>query len=210
MEISEIRRARLREWYENRAIPEKEKSYISQLMSGKASFGERAARRLERDYGMGDKYLDQMEAGSARHVSEPHAPYNIEPGPGLAGRVPLISWVQAGDWQEVIDNEAPGQGEMIETSYRARRHTYALRVKGDSMQPRFPEGAILIIEPEEEAMPGKFVVVRQNGDSEATFKQLISDGGRLYLKPLNERYPILELRQDAVFCGVVKRVEMDV
>lgn len=32
---------------------------MSQLMSGKASFGERAARRLEKDYGMGDRYLDQ-------------------------------------------------------------------------------------------------------------------------------------------------------
>ncbi len=31
---------------------------MSQLMSGKASFGEKAARRLEQNYGMGDKYLD--------------------------------------------------------------------------------------------------------------------------------------------------------
>ena len=27
-------------------------------MNGKASFGEKAARRLEQNYGMGDKYLD--------------------------------------------------------------------------------------------------------------------------------------------------------
>lgn len=57
MEISEIRRERPRQWLANRTLPEKEKSYLSQLTSGKASFGERAARRLERDYGMGNGYL---------------------------------------------------------------------------------------------------------------------------------------------------------
>lgn len=58
MEIKENRRAKLIEWFSARSIPPKEKSYISQLMGGVASFGERAARRLERDYGMGDGYLD--------------------------------------------------------------------------------------------------------------------------------------------------------
>lgn len=133
---------------------------------------------------------------------------NLEDGPPLHGSVPLISWVQAGDWQDVIDHLQPGQGERIETSYRAKAHTYALRVRGDSMEPKFPEGCIIIVEPEEAAAPGKYVVVRDNG--EATFKQLIADGGRLYLRPLNPRYPLLELSKDAVFCGVVKRVEMDV
>jgi len=56
--MSEIRRAKLKEWFATRPIPPKEKSYISQLIGGKASFGEKAARRLERDYFMGDKYLD--------------------------------------------------------------------------------------------------------------------------------------------------------
>lgn len=58
MEITATRRAMLKKWFENRDIPSKEKSYLSQLMTGTASFGERAARRLERDYGMGDRYLD--------------------------------------------------------------------------------------------------------------------------------------------------------
>ena len=135
---------------------------------------------------------------------------NISSAPDIKGHVPVISWVQAGDWMEVIDHLSPGDGERVETTYKARPHTYALRVKGDSMEPRFPEGAILIVEPDESPEPGKFVIVRQNGDTEATFKQLIKDGGQFYLKPLNPRYPIMEMRQDAVFCGVVKFVQMNV
>lgn len=135
---------------------------------------------------------------------------NTEDGPTLASSVPLISWVQAGEWQGVIDNLQPGEGDRVETTYKAKAHTYALRVKGDSMEPRFPEGCILIVEPEEVATPGKFVIVRQNGGTEATFKQLVKDGDTFYLKPCNPRYPILALDKDAVICGVVKRVEIDV
>lgn len=127
----------------------------------------------------------------------------------IKGTVPLISWVQAGYGRSAVDNLHPGEGERIETTYRVRPHTYALRVTGDSMEPKFPESCIVIVEPEEPPEHGKFVIVRQNGD-EPTLKQYIEDGGRKYLKPLNPRYPIHELKGDAVFCGVVKRIEMDV
>src|SRR5260364_374042 len=59
MNVAEIRRLRLKQWFADRTLPEKEKSYVSQLIHGKASFGERAARRLERDNGMGSKFLDK-------------------------------------------------------------------------------------------------------------------------------------------------------
>ncbi|MFZ4218189.1 hypothetical protein ACEV6Q_10050 [Enterobacter ludwigii] len=61
MDIKEIRRKRLAGWFSNRTLPDKEKSYLSQLINGKAPFGERAARRIERDYGMQEGYLDTPE-----------------------------------------------------------------------------------------------------------------------------------------------------
>lgn len=61
MKISDIRREKLRAWFADRSVPEREKSYISQLMTGKCSFGEKAARRLESDLGMPDLYLDSRE-----------------------------------------------------------------------------------------------------------------------------------------------------
>ena len=134
---------------------------------------------------------------------------NIENGPNVKGTVPLISWVQAGHWHDAIENLQPGEGERIATTWRARKHTCALRVRGDSMEPKFPDGCIIIVEPEEDARPGAFVIVRQNG-GEATFKQLIKDGAQIFLKPLNSRYPIMNLLSDATICGVVKRIEMDV
>ena len=58
MDDKEIRRRRLKEWFADGKYPEKDSSYISQVINGK-SIGEKAARRLERDYGMPEKFLDK-------------------------------------------------------------------------------------------------------------------------------------------------------
>src|ERR1700761_8858451 len=57
MNIQDTRRANLARWLETHSVPAAEKSLFSQL-KGSGSFGERVARRLERDYGMGEGYLD--------------------------------------------------------------------------------------------------------------------------------------------------------
>lgn len=130
---------------------------------------------------------------------------NIEPGPQLGGKVPLISWVQAGTASEVIDLLQPGEGfDWIETTCPIKRHTYALRVVGDSMTPDFPEGVVIVVEPEMEPNPGDYVIAR-NGDDEATFKQLVKDGADYYLKPINDRYPIKPLGNYHVI-GVVREL----
>jgi len=57
--LKALRRKNLLRWLEGRTMPPAEKSYFSQLKKGVGSFGETAARRLEKDYNMGDFYLDQ-------------------------------------------------------------------------------------------------------------------------------------------------------
>lgn len=62
MGLVTIRRARLKEWFSDRALPRNEKAYLSQLINGKVVFGDRAARRLEKDYRMPKGYLDGAQA----------------------------------------------------------------------------------------------------------------------------------------------------
>jgi SOS-response transcriptional repressor LexA len=132
---------------------------------------------------------------------------NTAPGPNIRGEVPLISSVQAGSFTEHVDNFHPGDGgmEMISTSVPVNRYTFALRVTGDSMEPEFTEGMVLIIEPELDPLPGDFVIAKNGGD-ETTFKQLVKDGTEWYLKPLNPRYPIKALG-DSRIIGVLRSVE---
>ena len=166
------------------------------LLSGEASFGEKVARAIEETAGLPDGWLDTLADEQ-----------NTSPGPVLRGRVPLISSAQAGMFKQFVDNFHPGDGgaELVPTSVPVQRHTFALRVEGDSMEPEFRAGMLLIVEPEMDALPGDFVVAK-NGDDETTFKQLVKDGGDWYLKPINPRYPLKPLG-DAAIIGVVRAVE---
>lgn len=132
---------------------------------------------------------------------------NISMGPDVRGAVPLLSDVQAGQYKEHVDNFHPGDGgqELIPTSVPVQQHTFALRVSGDSMEPEFREGMVLIVEPDLDPTPGDFVIAK-NQDNETTFKQLVRDAGEWYLKPLNERYPLRPLGKSRVI-GVVRAVE---
>lgn len=148
-------------------------------------------------------------------VGEPGALYNVEPATLASRDVPLISWVQAGQWTALVDNFQPGDSDhWVTPAERVGRRAFALRVRGDSMLnpnglPTFPEGIVIIVEPDVEPKPGDFVIVRWN-DEDATFKQLTRESGRYYLTPLNPRYPVVELPHDAVFCGVVREAQFRV
>lgn len=130
-------------------------------------------------------------------------PSNIAPGPLVRGKVPLISWVQAGSYKEAIDLYQPGDAEeWIETTAPIGASTFALRVQGDSMEPLFPAGMLIVVEPNLDPLPGDYVIAK-NGD-EATFKQLIKDGGDWFLKPLNKSYPLKPLESTCCIIGVVR------
>lgn len=60
-------------------------------------------------------------------------------------------------------------------------------------QYSFPEGTILIVDPNREAMPGDFVIAKDVDTQQATFKRLATDGGRWYLKPLNPQFKTVEI-----------------
>lgn len=139
-------------------------------------------------------------------VKEERAIYNVTNGPSIKGKVPLISWVSAGFFCEAIDNFHPGDAEeWIATTSTTSPNAFALRVRGDSMEPEFPAGSIIIVDPLREALPGNFVIAKNGG--EATFKQLAQDGADRYLKPLNPRYPMKLIDEHMLICGVVVSME---
>ncbi len=68
---------------------------------------------------------------------------------------------------------------------------YALRVLGDSMEPEFTEGSVILIDPGHTPRDGSYVVVDYAGD--VFFRQLVFDGERRFLKPLNPKYGGFEI-----------------
>jgi len=138
--------------------------------------------------------LSQQDGGSV-------APYHdYRP----SRQVPLISWVRAGGWINPQAQTTPGHAdEWIETTATTNENAFALTVFGDSMAPEFGYGDVVIVDPGRPPLTGSYVIA-VNGDSEATFKQLVIDGPAVFLKPLNPRYPIREITgQDVRIVGVV-------
>lgn len=81
---------------------------------------------------------------------------------------------------------------------------YALRVLGDSMEPEFPDGCIVIVDPGYQPRDGAYVVVEYAGD--VFFRQLVFEGERRFLKPLNPKYGGFELTPPyTIRGGVVQR-----
>lgn len=113
-------------------------------------------------------------------------------------KVPLISYVQAGALAHKNPIEAfDGALEYVMTDLDLSEHSFALKVQGDSMEPDFREGDVVIFDPEIQPHPGEFVVAA-NDHHEATFKKYRPTGigfqgnETFELTPLNPDYPSLK------------------
>ncbi len=78
---------------------------------------------------------------------------------------------------------------------------YALRVVGDSMEPEFADGCVIIVDPGHVPRDGSYVIVEYAGD--VFFRQLVIDGERRFLKPLNPKYGSFELTPPYTIRGAV-------
>jgi len=120
--------------------------------------------------------------------------------------VPLISWVQAGEFGESIDNFQPGDAEVwLVCPRKCGANTFALQVEGNSMQPVYQNRDIIFVDPDVEPTNGTDVVVRLEDRNEATFKRLVIEDGRSLLMPLNPAWQPqrIALSPDARLVGVV-------
>lgn len=128
----------------------------------------------------------------------------------LEGRsVPVISWIQAGSWTGVdsVPNDTHFT-EWLPPNADCGKNGYGLIVVGNSMKPDFKPDDRIYINPDIQAFDLKtddLVIIACSGESEATFKKLIIEGGEKYLQPLNPNWPeqIIKLTEDCKLVGKV-------
>jgi len=184
-------------------------SYLSQVRNQLPTekgtprgIGDDLAIKLEKAMKKPQSWMDDPHNGYASATSE----HNAHDGPVIRSLHPLISWVHAGEWSEVGEGYVPQYGtDMLPCPVACSPESFVLRVRGTSMEPKFREGDLIFVDPNALAEHGKYVVVRLEGSNEATFKQLIFEGGKQYLKALNPDWPnrIIEIDEDASICGVI-------
>ncbi len=116
-------------------------------------------------------------------------------------RVPIINWIDAGRGAQVASARYAFDGtqDYIESTYPASVNSFALEVVGDSMEPDFKAGEVIIIDPTVAPIANSFVVAEllpagtEQGEGDCTFKQYrpreVRDGRQVFdLVPLNSEY----------------------
>lgn len=164
-----------------------------------------SCRKIEEMTGIAKNWLDtDHSTGQAKLAKQMaaglHLVSNIQPVTLTANQIPLVSWVTAGQLVDIIDNNLPGEAdEWITPEFtKPSRHAFALRVEGDSMSGAgngisFPEGCLIIVDPERAPKSGDYVVAKDVVTQKATFKKLTTDGASWFLKPINSAYPTKEI-----------------
>lgn len=127
-------------------------------------------------------------------------------------RLPVISWVQAGEWGEIVDNFQPGDAdEWVACPFTCSDDSFVLKVVGQSMYNpggdlSFREGDYISVDPRREPLHRSLVIAKRNGEQTATFKQLLIEGdGAILLHALNPSWPnrYLTVDEHTTIIGVV-------
>lgn len=169
---------------------------INDMFAGKKSFGSKIARHIESSLNLPTGFLDEA--------------HNLEGTKLAEGRkIPVLSFVQAG---LPTDSGQNGYDEWLDVDDKTPSNAYALRIRGQSMDPVFHEGQLIIVNPNISPRPGDYVVVRLDGSymNEAMLKQYAVTGIDSYgrevfeLRPLNPLFPTLSSMENKIsMLGVV-------
>jgi repressor LexA len=111
-------------------------------------------------------------------------------------QIPVLGRVQAGlpidAVEEILDYEE------ITPEMATNGDYFGLQVKGNSMEPKFSEGDVVIVRQQSDAETGDIVIALVNGD-EATIKKLVKyEGGGIALVASNPLYAPLRFSEDEI------------
>jgi repressor LexA len=104
-------------------------------------------------------------------------------------RIPVVSCTAAGEPIEYEDMFPVGYSdEFVEAPDITDENAFALRIRGDSMEPYLSDGDVVIVCPSWKVKEGKPVVVKTK-DGEVTCKMFNKSGDKIVLSAVNPRYP---------------------
>ena len=127
-----------------------------------------------------------------------------------SGLIPIINRVQAGYPVDYSDLDYPAgiADDYVRCPEVNDPNAFAVRVFGDSMEPRFYQGDVVVFSPSLEVRNGDDCFVRFADPHETTFKRVFfEEDDILRLQPRNEKYsPIMipSNRVDGIYRAVVK------
>lgn len=194
-----ISRSSVSEWESDRSQPANDK-----LVRLADVLGTTVADLLS-DSGKKSPVIPGLESKDSRTLNVHHMAATERP----AGRLPVISWVQAGDWGNVVNNLKEQDVEAWEVC--PFEGDFILPIIGDSSfnpggELSFRDGDHISVSTTREPAHRSIVIAHRKGDASAMCRQLlIENDGVLMLQTLNPSWPerYIKVDRDVELIGVV-------
>jgi transcriptional regulator with XRE-family HTH domain len=111
------------------------------------------------------------------------------------------------EWDSV-DTDNVTNEHMIPTFAKLSEKAFAVVVKNNELEPRFPQNTLLTIEPECEYTNNDFIMVKDLATNHVTLKQVITDNGETKLLNLSSNLTDSTLNQVKIL-GVLVQTKYD-
>lgn len=123
-------------------------------------------------------------------LREEPPPYRV--GPRM---IPVLGWAHAGDAETYEEIPASWQ-DRVPTESRDPK-AFAVKLEGDSMEPKFSSGDVLILQPSGEFYNGCLAVIKLKSDG-FLFRRVERRPDFIRLIPLNPQWIVEDLPNDQV------------
>lgn len=160
------------------------KSYISKVLRGERSTPKpETLKKLSK--ALSCSYEELMKEAGYLNVDNNVSSVSI--GTSFV-RVPVFGEIPAGIPIEMIDTSYIEDYEDISTELlKGDKKAFCLKVRGESMMPKFEDGDILVLLQQEDCKSGDYCAVSIN-HTECTFKKVIKHPNGVTLQPLNPAF----------------------
>ncbi len=172
-------------------------------INARKNMGDKLAYSTEQKLGLPSGWLDTP------HSEEDAS--NYEDSRVTVSSVPLLTDYEVLKWlQKPSRSLFQRKVQYVKTSLQLNKHAFALQVHNDLMEApsgfSLPRGSIVIADPELPVKNNNYIIICLERNLAPLIRQLVQEGSRKYLKPLNPCYPIIELTAPTyIVCGILRQ-----
>ena len=174
---------RLKKLRKDRGITQAEFANKFQISNG--TIGNWEAGSREPDMQTLQKIADYFDVSTDYLLGRENQPTIPQPSVPGSKWIPVLGKVQAGAPVEAIEDII--DYEEITPEMAKSGEFFALQIRGESMQPRFDEGDVVIVRKQDDVESGEIAVVLVNGE-DATVKKLFKQDGGISLVSTNPSF----------------------
>lgn len=124
-------------------------------------------------------------------------------------RIPIITPTEAINFS--FENNFSAHPHII-IEKNIGKKLYAMQMPDSSMEPLFPEDALLIFDAEKTPKDRCYILIKSPGQNNAVFRQYLIDGNNRYIKPLSpdfSNFMMTTLNIEDIILGVLIQARMD-